>query len=71
MPVDYGDTLSLNDYFSEISYLESILDMNDHDEVIILGDFNADIRSQNSRRSRQLAPFSHWDLFTVGLNDPM
>ena len=72
MPVDYGDTLSLNDYISEIRYLESILHMNDHDEVIISGDFNADLRSQNSRMSRQLASFtSDWDLFTVGLNDLM
>ena len=70
--VNYGDTLSLNDYISEIGYLESNLDMNDHDEVIILGDFNADLRSQNSRMSRQLASFiSDWDLFTVGLNDPV
>ena len=67
MPVDYGDTQSLDEYISEIGCLEGV---DDYDEVIILGDFNSDLRNEKNRMSRRLVSFiTDWNLTAVGLND--
>ena len=43
MPVDYGDGQALEDYITEIGFLEGLLESNEYDGVNILGDFNTDL----------------------------
>ena len=48
---------------SEIGYLEGILDIDEYDEVIVLGDFNVDLRIEKSRLPRRLPSFiADWKL---------
>ena len=47
----------MDDYITELGYISGLLETVDHDAVVILGDFNADLRSAKSRFSRELKSF--------------
>ena len=44
MPVDYGDGDALNEYIMELGFLEGTLEIVQYDHVLLLGDFNTDLR---------------------------
>lgn len=70
MPVDYGSSDSLDDYVSELGYLEGLLDNEKYDCAILLGDFNADLRRQDGRFSGRLRSLlNEYHLVTIGLED--
>ena len=69
MPVEYGDSTALDEYNMELGYLDGLLDIEDYNEVVILGDFNADLR-KSGRFSRSLSSFlNNTNLLPVGLSD--
>ena len=70
MPVDYGNERSVEDYITEIGFWGDLLESNEYDSVMILGDLNADLRKGTSRFSRRLATFtSKFNLTAIGMDD--
>ena len=70
MPVDYGNEQSVEDYITEIDLLGGLLESNEYDNVMILGDLNTDLRKGTSRSSRLLATFmSEFNLTAIGVDD--
>lgn len=70
MPVDYGNSETLDEYVSELGILEGLLDEEVYDHVVILGDFNSDIRKPERRFSARLCCFlNDYNLVTAGLGD--
>ena len=57
MPVDYGNEQSVEDYITEIVFLGGLLESNEYDSVMILGNLNTDLHKGTSRFSRRLATF--------------
>ena len=52
MPVDYGDDDALNEYIMELGFLEGTLEIVQYDHVLLLGDFNNDLRYISSFSGR-------------------
>ena len=70
MPVDYGDSDSLDEYLSQLGCLESLLESDEYIGTVVLGHFNADLCQIKSRLARQLGTFvSESHLTVVGIND--
>ena len=70
MPVDYGGSESLDDYTTEIGFLESLAESDDHNGIVLLGDFNADLRQMKRRFARNLDTFvSEHRMVVVGVGD--
>ena len=57
LPVDYGNRESAEEYDSELAFLEGLLESVEYNEVILLGDFNADLSSMGGRFSKKLVTF--------------
>lgn len=70
MPTNYRDRSSYEDYISELGFLEGLLEFEHYDHVVILGDFNADLRFLEGRFSAKLSSFvSDHKLSALGLDD--
>ena len=70
MPVECGSVVNREEYISELGVVEGLLEIDDHDQVVLMGDFNADIRRSDRRFARFLNSFliCH-NLTAVGLED--
>ena len=70
MPVECGSVVNREEYISELGVVEGLLEIDDHDQVVLMGDFNADIRRSDRRFARLLNSFliCH-NLTAVGLED--
>ena len=70
VPLDYGNEQSVEDYITEIGFLGGLLESNEYDNVMILGDLNTDLLKGTSRFSRRLATFmSEFNLTAIGMDD--
>ena len=54
LPVNYGDSASFDDFITELGYLDGLLESEMYDHVIVMGDFNIDLRRREGKFSVSL-----------------
>ena len=70
MSTEYGNSEALEDYSMELGCLDGILDAEVYDAVVVLVDFNADLRKSGRFSKLPMSFLNNSNLILVGLSDP-